>query len=227
MSYILEALKKSESRRRLGQDPVYRGAGRPPGPVLLRWVSLVAGLLLLLALLLAVLVIAGRDPLTATAPAAGPDAAMHPPLETPSTTAATAPGAPAFLALQEKTPAEQTPSRLSPQLADQIEAPSSSAAIDTARAPAVRSRSQPVPAARVEGTPWLSSLPDDFRQSLPPLTVNIHVFTPDPNNRILYINNRPVQPGGTTAGGVVVEEIVPEGVVLRYHGQRFKLPRPS
>jgi hypothetical protein len=25
----------------------------------------------------------------------------------------------------------------------------------------------------------------------------------------------------------VVEEIVPDGVVLQYHGLRFKLPRPS
>lgn len=225
MSSILEALKKSESRRRLGQDPVYRGAGRSPGPVLLRWVSLAAGLLLLLALLLAAQLIAGRDPPTVTAPAAGPNAAAPAPVAATSITAATgAPAASVPRLLQETTPAELPSARQTPVLADQTQVPAGSPATEPSRAPAV---GRPATAARVEGAPWLSSLPDNFRKSLPPLIVNIHVYTPDSNDRILYINNRPVRPGGTTAGGVVVEEIVPEGVVLRYHGQRFKLPRPS
>ena len=82
----------------------------------------------------------------------------------------------------------------------------------------------------VQGTgeaPWLSSLPQAFRSSLPPLAVNIHVYSPDRSQRILYINNRPVRQGERIEGGVVVEEIVYDGVVLQYHGQRFKLPRPS
>lgn len=75
--------------------------------------------------------------------------------------------------------------------------------------------------------PWLSSLPQGFRDSLPPLAVNIHVYSPDRSQRILYINNRPVQQGERIEGGVMVEEIVHNGVVLQYRGQRFMLPRPS
>ncbi len=75
--------------------------------------------------------------------------------------------------------------------------------------------------------PWLSGLPEDFRGSLPPLNVNIHVYSPDESQRILYINNRQVRRGERIQAGVLVEEIAQDGVVLRFRGQRFKLPRPS
>ena len=83
------------------------------------------------------------------------------------------------------------------------------------------------PAPEAGETPWLSSLPEVFRSSLPPLNVNIHVYSPDESQRILYINNRQVQQGERIQAGVMVEEIVQDGVVLRFRGQRFKLPRPS
>ncbi len=84
-----------------------------------------------------------------------------------------------------------------------------------------------VPAPESGGAPWLGSLPEVFRNSLPPLNVNIHVYSPDESQRILYINNRQVQQGERIQAGVLVEEIVQDGVVLRFRGQRFKLPRPS
>ena len=75
--------------------------------------------------------------------------------------------------------------------------------------------------------PWLSSLPEAFRDSFPPLIVNIDVYSPDESRRILYINNRQVQEGERIQAGVLVEEIVQDGVILRFRGQRFKIPRPS
>jgi len=57
--------------------------------------------------------------------------------------------------------------------------------------------------------------------------VTIHIYAPNPADRILYINNRPYRPGERVAEGVVVEEIVQDGAVLSYRGRRFKLPRPS
>jgi len=58
------------------------------------------------------------------------------------------------------------------------------------------------------------------------MEVNIHVFSPDPSQCILSINNRSYRQGDEITGGAVVEEIVPDGVVLYYDGQRFRLPRP-
>jgi general secretion pathway protein B len=85
----------------------------------------------------------------------------------------------------------------------------------------------PSPTPEAGGAPWLSSLPEAFRNSLPPLNVNIHVYSPDESQRILYINNRQVQQGERIQAGVLIEEIVQDGVILRFRGQRFKLPRPS
>lgn len=73
----------------------------------------------------------------------------------------------------------------------------------------------------------LSAMPPEFQQSVPPMTVNIHVYAPDEGQRILYINNHQYYRGDEIPGGVMVEEIVPDGVVLQFAGQRFRLPRPS
>ena len=93
-------------------------------------------------------------------------------------------------------------------------------------------RAAPTPKSPTSGAapvaaPWLSSLPEAFRDSFPPLIVNIHVYSPDESGRILYINNRQVQEGERIQAGVLVEEIVQDGVILRFRGQRFKIPRPS
>jgi len=74
--------------------------------------------------------------------------------------------------------------------------------------------------------PWISALPDPVRHSIPKLVITIHVYAPDARRRILYINNRPLQPGDEIEG-VTVENIVPEGAILNLNGQRFRIPRPS
>jgi len=74
--------------------------------------------------------------------------------------------------------------------------------------------------------PLLSAMPTAFQDRLPPMEVNIHVYSPDPAQCILYINNRSYGPGDEVTGGAVLEEVVPDGVVLRYDGQQFRLPRP-
>jgi general secretion pathway protein B len=86
---------------------------------------------------------------------------------------------------------------------------------------------QALPATGTGEAAWLNSFPEAFRSGLPPLTINIHVYSPDESRRILYINNRQTRQGEQVEGGVVVEEIVHDGVVLQFRGQRFKLPRPS
>jgi len=79
----------------------------------------------------------------------------------------------------------------------------------------------------VGGVRFVSATAPEFQRGLAAMTVNIHVYTPEETQRILYINNRQYRRGDEISGGAVVEEIVPDGVVLRWRGQRFKLPRPS
>ncbi len=74
---------------------------------------------------------------------------------------------------------------------------------------------------------YFSAMPPEFQSSVPAMTVNIHVYADTESARILYINNRQYRRGDDVGGGVLVEEIVPDGAVLQFRGQRFKLPRPS
>ena len=83
------------------------------------------------------------------------------------------------------------------------------------------------PRADSDAVPLLRSLPADFRRSLPDLAVTIHVFSPDEAGRVLYINNRQYRRGEAVADELYVEEILPDGALLSYRGQRFRLPRPN
>lgn len=211
MSYILDALRKSERARRLGRAPVYRDGSQPAQTRLLRWLSLAAGVVLLATLALSVWLLNRPEApaahnLTTSDPAAAPSAPQNSAPESATrssgpTTVHTAP----LAALPVPTETGK---------------PRSEPAATRAAKPTSPPPDSSGPA------PWLSSLPDDFRAALPALMVNIHVYAPDERQRILYINNRPLK-RGEEIEGVVVEEIVPEGVVLRARGQRFKLPRPS
>jgi general secretion pathway protein B len=67
----------------------------------------------------------------------------------------------------------------------------------------------------------------DFARSVPVLVVNIHVYSPDPAQRVLYINNKAVREGEAVADNIYVENITADGVVLQRLGTRFKLPRPQ
>jgi hypothetical protein len=61
--------------------------------------------------------------------------------------------------------------------------------------------------------------------NLPDLHLDIHVFSPDPNDRFVFVNMTKLREGSTLAEGPVVTEITPHGVVLRHEGQVFLLPR--
>lgn len=206
MSTILDALRKSELQRRLGRAPVYRDAAAGAEPVLLRWVSLAAAILLVVALG-SVAWVVYRPPVLQAG-----DAGRQ----------ATQPGQPAVAAAATATPGVQQPAPVAAttELAEQLPGPPVAAV-------------QPDPPARVarpvapDKAPWLSSLPAAFRQQLPELVVNIHVYAPGESQRILYINNHPYRRGEQIPGGVLVEDILPDGVLLQAHGQRFKLPRPT
>ena len=60
---------------------------------------------------------------------------------------------------------------------------------------------------------------------LPALTVDLHIYANDPAKRAVFINGRRYTQGAHMAEGPIVEEITPDGAVLSYRGRRFLLPR--
>jgi general secretion pathway protein B len=227
MSSILDALKKSERQRSLGRDLIFRNTSPDAAPRLTGFaIAALVALALLIAALGALLFNLHEPqlPPLATTPAEAP---------APSTISGETGGDPVNT-MTTTVPAPAARMETPPALDSQVHAGAQTTPLPEkparTRAPATdasRAAADPRPVTGTGEAPWLSSLPQAFRSSLPPLAVNIHVYSPDRSQRILYINNRPVRQGERIEGVVVVEEIVHDGVVLQYRGQRFKLPRPS
>ena len=72
----------------------------------------------------------------------------------------------------------------------------------------------------------LAMLPPQATAGLPQLTLELHVYSPDPTQRAVFINGRRYLEGETTLEGADVVSISSEGAVMNYRGQRFLLPRP-
>ena len=64
-------------------------------------------------------------------------------------------------------------------------------------------------------------------QALPELHLDVHVYATKPADRFVYINMRKYREGNTLQEGPVLEKIRRDGVVLNYQGLRFILPRQS
>jgi general secretion pathway protein B len=222
MSFILDALRKSELERQrqsgpsIAELPIAREDHRMP------WVLLAIGVLLainaggLLYFMLradkpAVPAVETRAPIAAapaaTAPAAAPAAAapLPVPAELPAAT--------------DTMPADEAP----PIVPGPSEASSPPPAPDPTLLPDASVTYAPAPAA--DHPPSIDEMPAQATAGLPELSVDLHIYTDDPAKRAVFINGRRYQKGAVLAEGPTVEEITREGVVLSYRGQRFQLPR--
>jgi general secretion pathway protein B len=87
----------------------------------------------------------------------------------------------------------------------------------------------PTPAAAPPATaaPAAPALPgaDEIvaRGGVPPLHLDLHVYSNVVAQRFIFVNSRKYKQGDTLQEGPVVEEITPDGAVLNLGGSRFKL----
>lgn len=176
-----------------------------------------------------------------TAPDPAPEAAPVPPA--PAAPAAPAPevipGTESVASLEELTegvvdeapaePAPATPSAPSTvqPAAPPPTAPSSAEPTVTPSAPATAATPPPaVPPALTQPAPLrkLREMPPDYRADFPALTVEVHVFERNAAERFVRINGRRYKQGEALAEGPRILEIVREGIVLEYRGQKVLYP---
>ena len=221
MSYILDALRKAEQERHLGQSPTLTAAPPLAEPTQSRrfWYGVTVLALGLNAMLLAFFL--GRSqpvPQSASvaAPAAAVPAATPVPHSPPSTSAASErEGAPA---VSSKEPVGQT-----------VE---SEAALPTV-APASRERHQkPARSTVTPGSVIIAPVPELMppeplspadRRGMPALNLDIHIYSADPDKRFVVINGRHYREGERLSEGPVLESVVRDGAILRQDGRRFQL----
>jgi general secretion pathway protein B len=68
----------------------------------------------------------------------------------------------------------------------------------------------------------VSQIPLALKQGLPDLTISGHFFDTNPSARIVIIGGRTLHEGQLLAPGLRLEKITREGVILSYQGTRFR-----
>ena len=68
-----------------------------------------------------------------------------------------------------------------------------------------------------------ATLPADIRSALPKLVIAAHYYASKPSSRMASINGRVMRQGQTITNGLILEEIIREGVILSFHDYRFSL----
>lgn len=235
MSFILDALKKSEVERQRQSVP-----GLMDTPLVARhsrlpvWAIAIGGLLAI-NLLVLTFVLMRRGTPAAPAPVAAHAAAAA--IAVPAEPEAAASSSTAHFSPLDAAPAAPTYAPEIPVEADSAAAPAAQTAplagLGT-RTPAAAKparRTDPVlsdadaNADTEEVLPTISETSLSGAQTLPELHLDVHVYATNPADRFVYINMRKYHEGGTLQEGPTIERIRRNGVVLNYQGLRFLLPR--
>lgn len=202
MSYILDALKKSDQERQQGAGPSLQTIHRPhANAVDRRWLYVL--LVLLVALLLAV-GIGGSW--------------FWFKLNSPNEERANA---------QQSLP--EKPVAAAPVTAVPVNSqPSSAVSLQSSTDSALPKESLPkdVSAQQVEQqvvVPF-SELPLNVRNAIPAMTFSFHVYSSNPARRTIIINGRRVKQGAAIDNGLLLEEITSNGVIFRWQEHHFSIP---
>jgi len=220
MSLILDALKKSEQERRRDKGPdlqtIHQPAviRAPQRSYRLLWIAL------LLAVNAAVLIAWWQQrsvaPVSATATplVASQQAATSTPTPA-SAQAQTAAQAPPVVA--------PTNDASQPVAAgEQAAAHSDSANAEYTRITPTNSVAAAAPpvSARIEE---VDELPEDVRNNLPAMTFSFHVYSSNPQQRTIIINNRRMREGEEVNAGLLLQQITEDGVILLYAQHRIHI----
>ena len=224
MSFILDALRKSEHERQRGAVP---GISNVPFAVpqreTPRWM-----LALLAALAVAVIALGGAWWRSARVDSRAAESVASVPLESPATVpASSAPPPPVAPAVRAEPPPVSAPGAAPVEAARNSEAPPQTASSAAAQSPAPEPTAAAAPAAR-EPDAGLPTLPSSTALAaegiaVPPLRLELHAYSERPAERFVFINGRKYTEGETLAEGPRVVSIERTGVVLSQQGRRFLL----
>jgi general secretion pathway protein B len=225
MSYILEALKKSDRQRQRGATPTLQvaqvAAAAPKRPVVV-YFSLLAAVLLVVGIMigwlrpwqpeqpLAATALPGTELIVAPAPLTAPS-------EMPSKTAQEFPAQNSTRAGQAvpvagaMKPSNPTPVSSAPKAAAPM--PDKSAPEKSASVAGVAQEQKAIP---------MNELPLQIQQEIPAITVQLHSYSSKPGERLVYINSTRLREGDSLMPGLTLEQITPDGMIFGYKGYRFQ-----
>lgn len=243
MSLILDALKRAERERKAEQSHALTDL--PPVPAVSpgrRWVWRLAGLALLLIVIAGLAWTLLRDPPTpepesepaieipAEVPAPEPEPEPAPlPTPPPQADPEVIPGTEGLASLDDLT---SEPAKPAPALPTQPVKPRQPGTTEIEPAqpeqPAQDEASEPqtnpaVPPVLTQRAPLrkFREMPPEYRADFPALRIDVHVYEQAPPRRFVIVNDRRYREGEQLAEGPVLREIVREGMVLEYRGEKL------
>jgi len=214
MSYILDALKKSDQQRQRGATPTLQAAqvtvAAPKRPMLIYY-GLLAAVLLGAGIIIGWLrpwqpeqPLFGTEPIAAESPISISQQAAPAPLTAPPEM----PGA-----IKPNNPAlvnSGTPGAASP-------IPDKSIPDET-----MPKSASPAGVAQEQKAIPFDELPVPIQREIPAMTVQLHSYSSNPGERLVYINSSRMREGESLMPGLRLEQITPDGMIFSYKGYRFK-----
>ena len=196
MSYILEALKKSDQQRQHGATPTLQAAqvtvAAPKRPLFIYY-GLLAAVLLGAGIMIGWL---------------RPWQTEQPPFETEP------------IATESPISITEQPVHLAgamkpsnPTLASSAPSAAEPMPDNSARLAGVAQEQEAIP---------LEALPLQIRQEIPAMTVQLHAYSSVPSERLVSINSIRLREGGSLMLGLRLEQITPDGMIFSYKGYRFQ-----
>ena len=221
MSFILDALRKSEHERQRSVVPgLSQVPHAAPQPQLPRWALGVIGVLVA-----AVLVIGGAWWQSTRVPAEVASSQLpSSPAATVERSVALPPPAPRSTAPQQTAPARlplPDESSLSSAAASSTGSTSGGAASNAATelSPPPRATNLPADSGALPNVAMLAA----EGVAVPPLRLELHAFSAQPRARFVFINGRKYVEGDRLVEGPLLVAIEPAGAVLTHGGRRFMI----
>jgi general secretion pathway protein B len=236
MSYILDALKKSDQQRQRGATPTLQVAqvtvAAPKRPTLIYY-GLLATVLLVTGIAIGWLhpwqpeqPPFGTEPVAAESPTPISQQAVP----APSTVPPEMPGKPA----QEFPVPNLTRAEPVAPVAGAVK-PGNPALDSSAPKAAMLMPNKPMQAKSIpeksagnagdapeqKAIP-MNELPQQIQQEVPAMTVQLHSYSGKPSERLVYINSTRLREGDSLMPGLTLQQITPDGMIFSYKGYRFQ-----
>jgi general secretion pathway protein B len=218
VSYILDAIRKSDLQRSRGAAPTlltsHAEAATPNRTLPTLYIAIA------LALLVAGIAIGWWHPWqsqSASPPAAPETASNNSPAQLVSPVPALPAPAPKFERefVLPKPVAAPAPAAVPNIAVVAPPAPAPTPAISTVDRATIDASSE-------TKTLSFAELPLGIQQEIPHMSISVHAYSSQPKNRLVTIDDRMLHEGDSAGPGLKLEQITPDGMIFSYKGYRFR-----
>ena len=231
MSYILEALKKSDPQRQRGTTPTLTAAqvnASAPKQHFSAYYGFIAAVLLCAGIVIGWLrPWQAEEPIRANEPIAA-NSSLSISNPAPLTFQPNQPETARIT--EQKLPVQNTSTEVQAVSRAESTKPNNFASVS----PEMISAVVPVPAtsskkqantadvAQEQKIIPMAELPNSIQQEIPVMAIQLHSYSSKPSNSIVSINSRMMKEGESLKPGLKLEQITPDGVIFSYKGYRFQ-----